>query len=72
MPTLVFMNCDHIERMAMSADKQGRPAQARRTPPRQPDYQDEISKEQLEAIRQLADPDGSNARGRVLVYPEAW
>jgi hypothetical protein len=56
----------------MSADKQNRPAQARRTPPRQPDYQDEISKEQLEAIRQLADPDGSNARGRVLVYPEAW
>ena len=58
--------------MAMSADTQNRPVKARRTPPRQPDYQDEILKEQLDAIRHLADPEGKHASGRVLLYPEAW
>ena len=45
---------------------------AERTPPRQPDYQDEISAEQMEAIRKLADPDGANAKTRVLLYPAGW
>lgn len=45
---------------------------AGRTPPRQPDYQDEISAEQIEAIRRLADPDGANAQTRVLLYPAGW
>ena len=45
---------------------------AGRTPPRQPDYQDEISAEQMEAIRKLADPDGANAQTRVLLYPAGW
>ena len=56
----------------MSADTQKQTVKARRTPPRQPDYQDEILKEQLDAIRHLADPEGKNASGRVLLYPDAW
>ena len=71
-PILTFMNCNQLGRMAMSADTQKRTVKARRTPPRQPDYQDEILKEQLDAIRHLADPEGKNASGRVLLYPDAW
>ena len=56
----------------MPTDTQKRTVKARRTPPRQPDYQDEILKEQLDAIRHLADPEGKHASGRVLLYPDAW
>jgi hypothetical protein len=66
------MNRNQLERMAMSANTQKRTVKARRTPPRQPDYQDEILKEQLDAIRHLADPEGKHASGRVLLYPDAW
>lgn len=45
---------------------------AGRTPPPQPDYPDEITPEQLEAIRQLADPDGTREKGRTLLYSPAW
>lgn len=72
MPTLTFMNFNNLERMAMSANTQNRPVKTSRTPPRQPDYQDEILKNQMVAIRQLADPEGKHARGRVLLYPEVW
>ncbi len=44
----------------------------RQAPPCQPDYQDEISKAQLEAIRHLADPHGERATSRILLYPETW
>ena len=56
----------------MSADTPKRPVKARRTPPRQPDYQDEILKEQLDAICHLTDPEGKHASDRVLIYPGAW
>jgi hypothetical protein len=57
---------------AMNDAKPDEARKAGRTPPRQPDYQDEISAEQMEAIRVLADPDGANARTRVLLYPAGW
>lgn len=66
------MNNNIKESKAMSADKQIRPTQPGQSIPLHPDYPDEISEEQLVAIRKLADPDGSNAEQRVLVYPEAW
>lgn len=34
-----------------------------------PNYNDEISIEQIEVIRKLADPDGRRAAKRVLLYP---
>ena len=71
-PILTFMNCNQLGRMAMSADTPKRPVKARRTPPRQPDYQDEILKEQLDAICHLTDPEGKHASDRVLIYPGAW
>lgn len=37
--------------------------------PAQPNYDDELTAEQVEALRKLADPDGSRARKRVLLYP---
>jgi hypothetical protein len=47
-------------------------AKVGRTPPRQPDYQDEVTPEQLEAIRRLSDPDGKRAKSRTLVHSPAW
>jgi hypothetical protein len=43
-----------------------------RTPPFQPDYPDEISGEQLDAIRTLTDPNGERASKRVPLYSAAW
>ena len=57
---------------AMNYAKPDEARKAGRTPPRQPDYQDEISAEQMAAIRVLADPDGANAGTRVLLYPAGW
>lgn len=56
----------------MSTDKRFRSVNGYQTPPKQPDYSDEISVEQLDAIRKLADPQGKHAANRVLLYPDAW
>jgi hypothetical protein len=58
--------------MAMSADKLNRPVKSGRTPQRQPDYPDEICQDTIEAIRKLADPDGTMAKKRTLLYSPAW
>ncbi|KUR73856.1 hypothetical protein AQZ49_19850 [Novosphingobium sp. FSW06-99] len=64
-----FMNINHTESMAMSADKHNRPANHHRTPAPQPDYNDEISDVQIEAIRRLADPEAKRSSKRVVLYP---
>lgn len=56
----------------MSVDKQNLSVNGNQTPPKQPDYSDEITSEQLDAIRKLADPDGKNAKNRILLYPDSW
>ena len=43
-----------------------------RSPPRQPDYPDEISVEQIEAIKKLVDPEAKHAEHRKVLYPDAW
>lgn len=43
-----------------------------RTPPRQPDYPDEVSCEQLETIRKIVDPEGNKAERRTELYSPAW
>lgn len=57
------------ESMAMTARKDHRPNRNHKPVPIHPDYQDEISPEQIEAIRHLADPDGKRAAKRVVLYP---
>lgn len=37
--------------------------------PAHPEYNDEISSEQINTIRRLADPDGKRAAKRVVLYP---
>ena len=61
-----------IEKMATHAAKLASSAKGRGIPPRQPDYQDEVSKEQLEAIRRLVDPDCTAAGRRTLLHSAAW
>ena len=68
---MTFMNRNLTEREAMSLNKTPRPY-SKAGPQPHPNYQDELSKEQIETIRKLADPDGRNAGGRVLLYPDAW
>lgn len=63
-----FMPNTTTESMAMTARKIYRPAHNRAAPPH-PDYNDEITPDQMEAIRHLADPDGERASKRVLLYP---
>ena len=58
--------------MTMSERKFDPVAKVGRTPPMQPDYGDEITSAQLEAIRREADPDGGKAMGRILLYAPAW
>jgi len=55
----------------MSANKLSRP-HTRKAPQPHPNYQDDLSHEQIDVIRKLADPDSRNASGRVLLYPDAW
>lgn len=55
---------------AMSAGKLVRFARTSRTPPSQPDYPDELTPEQLDAIRRLAGTD--TAKERQLLYSPAW
>jgi hypothetical protein len=43
-----------------------------RTPPRQPDYPDEIGQEQLNAIRKLVDPNGNRHETRELLHASGW
>lgn len=42
-----------------------------RTPPPCPNYSDEITKEQHDGIRKLANPDGKQAE-RKLLHASAW
>lgn len=44
---------------------------ARRTPPTCPDYGDEISREQHDEIRRLADPERDDSK-RTLLHAPAW
>lgn len=63
------------ERAMSALARRGRGASSAstgRTPPRQPDYPDEISSEQLEAIRKMTDPDGKRAEKRTELYSPAW
>lgn len=53
----------------MSASKTARPARNAKAAPPHPLYDDEISSEQLDVIRRLADPDGARAAKRVILYP---
>lgn len=57
------------ESMAMSSNKTARPARNLKAAPPHPLYDDEISPEQLETIRRLADPEGVRAAKRVILYP---
>lgn len=52
----------------MSHRKNSRPAN-RQAVPAHPDYNDEISVEQIDVIRHLADPDGKRAARRIALYP---
>ena len=58
--------------MAMTAQELAPPQRTPHSPSFQPDYPDEVSGEQLEAIRQMTDPDGSRARGRTVIHSPAW
>lgn len=58
----------NTERMAMTARKSDNPA-FKKTIPAHPKYDDEISSDQMDIIRRLADPDGKRAEKRVLLYP---
>lgn len=57
------------ESMAMSPRKTARPASSLKAAPPHPLYDDEISSKQLDAIRRLADPEGTRAAKRVILYP---
>ena len=69
MPVDPFMTETRTESMAMSARKHPRPSRNHRQAPPHPDYNDEISTAQMDVIRRLADPDGSRAAKRVILYP---
>lgn len=43
-----------------------------RARPLQPNYQDEVSQEQVAAIRTLVDPDGSREAKRKPLYNSGW
>ena len=62
------MNVNHKER-AMNARKSVRQGRVRKAGPAHPNYQDEISVDQLQVIRRLADPEGKRASKRVALYP---
>lgn len=52
----------------MSLRKHSWPANHKAVPAH-PDYNDEISVDQINMIRNLADPDGKRAARRVALYP---
>lgn len=68
----MLINVREINKMANMARKLAPSARAGRTPPRQPDYPDEVSKEQLEAIRLLTDPNGDRANQRTVLHSAGW
>jgi hypothetical protein len=41
-------------------------------PPPCPDYADEITADQLDAIRRRIDPDGNRAKRRTVIHAPAW
>lgn len=43
-----------------------------RTPPRQPDYRDELSDSQLAAIKKLTEREDGTSQERELLYSPAW
>lgn len=51
----------------MTARKSNRPVHNK--VPLHPEYNDEITTEQMDVIRRLADPDGKRAARRVALYP---
>jgi len=53
----------------MSASKHPRPSRNHKAAPPHPTYEDEITAQQMEVIRHLADPEGKRAAKRVLLYP---
>ena len=52
----------------MTARKSTRPAHHKAVPVH-PEYNDEITVEQMEVIRRLADPGGKRAGRRIALYP---
>lgn len=64
------MNINSTESMAMSANKHLRPGRNHKAAPPHPDYNDEITDDQIAAIRHLADPEGKRAGKRVVLYPQ--
>lgn len=64
------MIINSTESMAMSANKHDRPGLNKNAAPPHPDYNDEITDEQIAAIRHLADPEGKRAGKRVVMYPQ--
>lgn len=65
----MFMRDNYRKRLVMTVQKHERPAKIGRQVPVQPNYPDEISDSAMDAIRKLADPDGTRAASRVLLYP---
>lgn len=57
------------ESMAMTARRHHRPNRNFKASPPHPGYEDDISADQLDVIRRLADPDGTRANKRVILYP---
>lgn len=66
----LFMNINPTESMAMSAETHNRLGRNHKATPPHPDYNDEITDDQIAAIRHLADPDGQRAAKRVVLYPQ--
>jgi hypothetical protein len=56
----------------MSLHKLEPSMRAGKTPPRQPDYPDELTKSQLDAIRKMIDPDGRKTATRTVLHAPAW
>lgn len=65
----LFMTTNCKESTAMNAKKADRQGRALKAARPHPAYNDEISSDQIDAIRKLADPDGKRAAKRVVLYP---
>lgn len=53
----------------MSVRKNTRPGRNHKAAPPHPTYDDEITQEQMDVIRRIADPEGKRAAKRVILYP---
>ena len=58
--------------MANHLRKEAPSSNVGRTPPRQPDYFDEVTLDQIEKITKFLDPDGSKAKSRKVLHAAAW